>query len=76
VVKRTMEVFIVIGLRDFYITGHKGVGQVAQRVGKHRNTVSEALKGDEWVRYKRITLGDYLIISVSIEKMRDRGSPR
>ena len=71
-----MDAFIVIGLRDFTVTGHRGIGQVASRVGRHRNTVSEAIHSEEWVKNKRMVIGDCLIVLVSIEKMRNRGSSR
>jgi hypothetical protein len=71
-----MDVFVVIGLKDFSVTGHKGVGQVAKRVGRHRNTVSDVMRSEEWITNKRVVVGDCLVVLVSIEKMRDRGSSR
>jgi hypothetical protein len=70
-----MDVFVVIGLKDFSVSGHLTIGEVAQRVSKHRNTVSDALKTDAWVKGDRVVIGDYVVILVSIEKRRDRGSP-
>lgn len=66
----------MIGLGDFTVTAHRGVGQVAKRVGRHRNTVSDAIRSEEWIKNKRMVIGDCLVVLVSIEKMRDRGSSR
>ena len=76
VVKCTMDIYVVISLRDFSVTGHRGVGQVANRVNRHRNTVSDAVSGDEWDETGRVVIGDYLIVLVTVEKMRKRGLPR
>ena len=71
-----MDAMIVIGLRDFSVTGHRTMGSVAERVNKHRNTVYEAMKTDVWVRDGRLVLGDYLVVRVSIEMLKKRGLPQ
>lgn len=70
-----MDVFIVIGLKDFSVTGHRTVGAVALRVGRHRNTVADVFKADSWVQDGRVSIGDYLVIRVSIEGLKKRGLP-
>ena len=71
-----MDAVIVIGLDDFSVTGHQTMGSVAERVNKHRNTVSDAMKTDVWVEGGRLVLGDYLVVRVSIDMLKKRGSPR
>lgn len=64
----------MIGLKDFSVAGCLTIGEVAQIVSRHRNTVYDALGTDAWIKGGRIVIGEYLVIRVSIEKRRDRGS--